>query len=126
MKRFIIVLFIIAGVIAFSLFSLYRIRSIKEEMTNSLSEMEQLLDAEDYDGLNQMVKDFTIQWVKQESILVHYVRHGQIHDISNSVATLQTMAEHKMGRELYIEFSRIHWKILHLWNSEIPVLDNIL
>ena len=126
MKRLITSLVLIALILIAGLYSLYRVKNVRDEMILQIETVSTAVEEENLILIKSGVEKLCAYWKEQEGTLIHYVRHTQIDDITKSIARLPAMAAYQTYDVLFAELNSIRWQIDHIWKSEIPSFDNIL
>lgn len=126
MKRFVIAVAIMCSMLAVSGMVLYGLYQVKEEMISSLDELTQLVEAKEYDRAYELSQKLFHRWDEEENRLIRYVRHTDLDGISSRMARLPYLVKYKDPAEFLSEVNQIRYLILHLWESELPLVRNIL
>ncbi len=126
MKRFVIAAAIMAAMLGISGMVLYGLTQVKDDMVASLDELTRMAENKEYDRAYQLSEQLFRQWDKEENRLIRYVRHTDLDSISSRMARLPYLVKYKDPAEFLSEVNQIRYLILHLWESELPLMRNIL
>ena len=117
---------IMAAMLGSSGVVLYGLTQVKDEMIASLDELTQMVEDKEYDRAHELSEQLFHRWDEEENRLIRYVRHTDLDSISSRMARLPYLVKYKDPAEFLSEVSQIRYLILHLWESELPLMRNIL
>ncbi|MDR2908649.1 MAG: DUF4363 family protein [Oscillospiraceae bacterium] len=126
MKRFVIVLIIVGGILCVCVYSMFMVERVKGEMDVYADAVFAAIDSGSHLGLASGVEAFVGYWREEEHSLVRFVRHSQVDEISRSMAKLKSLARFEDYTQLHAELSSISWQMEHICESEPPTLGNIM
>ena len=95
MKRFVIVIIMLTGILGAGCFSLFRLKNIVDQMETELSSLSELVEQKQGQDLQQKIQDFQRLW------------------------------EDENHAELAAEISRLRHLIKHIYESELPTLQSV-
>ena len=95
-------------------------------MIASLDERTPMVEDKEYDRAHELSEQLFHRWDEEENRLIRYVRHTDLDSISSRMARLPYLVKYKDPAEFLSEVSQIRYLILHLWESELPLMRNIL
>lgn len=82
--------------------------------------------AADQQEMTRLASSFQRQWEKDETVLMHYIHHDELDSITATVARLQALARYGAIPELAAEVDRLRHLILHIYESQLPLIKNLL
>ncbi|MBQ7123583.1 MAG: DUF4363 family protein [Oscillospiraceae bacterium] len=126
MKRVVFAVFLLVFLIGFNFFCLGKINESKETTITNLSFILSSIDAGDSEKILSECKNFAVFWEEEHGFLGMIVRHELLDQITASAAKLFPLAKHEEYGELSSEVCRCIVLIEEIWDSERPVLRNIL
>ena len=118
MKRPIIVLALILGIIAVSAYSRSRVGQAWETLHAYAETIFTYIEKEDAAGAQSVVEALDSYWQKEQRILILFLRHAEIDELSRSVARLKSYAAFEEYADLHAELRAILWQIDHIRLSE--------
>ena len=118
MKRFVIVIIMLTGILGAGCFSLFRLKNIVDQMETELSSLSELVEQKQGQDLQQKIQD-------EERVMMRYIHHDELDTITGTVARLFPLAEYENHAELAAEISRLRHLIKHIYESELPTLQSV-
>ena len=118
MRRVVIVVFVLIGIIAVSAFARHRMSDARERLSAYAQVIFAYIEKEDNPAIQDAVAALTKYWQREQMLLILFVRHSEIDDLSRSVARLQSYAAFEEHADLHAELKTILWQIDHLLKSE--------
>ena len=118
MKRPIIVLVLIVGIIAVSAYSRSRVYQARETLHAYAQTIFTYIEKEDAAGAQTAVEELATYWQKEQRLLILFLRHAELDELSRSVARLGSFAAFEEYADLDAELRAILWQIDHIWHSE--------
>ncbi len=125
MKRVVLAVFLMAAVIAFNIFSLCYLTSVKNEITEKLDFLYETAAEGNHDKTAEECEKFTEYWLEKHHALCRLVRHDAIDQITLGVSRFAPLAQYDETGELSSEILRCKILTEQLWDSEMPFLRNI-
>lgn len=126
MKRFIVVLVVVAGIVTICAYSLHRVSDMKDNMDTYTNAIFASVEVQNPAATREGVQQLTEYWDREEYILIRFVRHAQVDEITKSVSKLDSLALHESWNELHAELNVIVWMVEHIWETEQVKLGNLL
>lgn len=126
MKRLITVLVVIGGIVAICVYSLHRVSDMRENMNAYTNAIFAAIEIRDTPGAQEGVRQLTEYWNHEEYILIRFVRHAQVDEVTKAVSKLDSLALYENWGELHAELNVIDWHVEHIWSAEQPTLGNLL
>ena len=126
MRRIIICIALLCGIILTGFYSSYKITYINENVTMHIDAITVSLNEEDHAAVIRNIDALRSFWDAEETTLMHFVKHGEIDNVSFCIAKLPSLAAYGNFSDLSSELASIRRQVEHIKNSELPILDNIL
>jgi len=117
-KRPIIVLLVIIGIIAVSAHARHRVGAARENLHAYAGAIFPHIEKEDAPGAQKAVEALSNYWLNEQQYLILFLRHAELDELSRSVARLKSHAEFEEWSDLHSELRAILWQIDHIWQSE--------
>lgn len=83
-------------------------------------------NVQEQNELTKLAHNFQQQWEKDEIVIMHYIHHDELDEITGTVARLQALARYNAVPEFAAEVDRLRHLVLHIYESQLPNLVNIL
>lgn len=125
-KRTIFAAAIIVLAVAFGAVSLYIIDDTKASMTCIIKDIEASVESKNYNESYELANKLKEYWNSREEILVYFVRHHELDELTSAASRLSHLIKHGDVAEFSAECEKILTLINHIMESEIPYLKNIL
>ncbi len=125
MRRLIVVIALLAGILGTCLYTLYRVRSIHDEVEHYVNAVFLSIEREDSGAVGSDIAALTALWRERERELVKYVRHYHVDDINLCIARLEPLARHGSYDSLSAELSVIRGVMTHIRDGEQASLRNV-
>jgi hypothetical protein len=125
-KRLYICLAVIAAITGICIFSMHRISEIKDRVEDYSNAVFTAMEEENYEKTLASVGELTDYWMEQNTVLVRYVRHAQVDDISKGISRLESLARYQVYPDLAAELSAILWQMEQIWDSERVHIRNVM
>lgn len=126
MKRMVWSIVIILVIVGVSLLGIFNLRHVSGEMLELTNGAQQAVDQQDIKKAGELTEQLSSFWDQQHHILILYVRHNDVDEISKSLSELDQLLEHGNYAEFSSKISHIELLLEHLWDSEVPTPQNIL
>lgn len=126
MKRFYLSLAVFIGLLAICGFALLKIAQTKEEVETMLERITSSVESGDLQSAQRLSDELIAYWIPQEHKLIRYIRHGELDTITLSLSRLPSLIRYENLSEFLAEINQVQTVLNHIWDSEIPVLRNIL
>lgn len=125
MKRFLLSVVITSLILVVCVFALYKTVIISNELTQTLDQLSIALEQNEKDQISDLVKQFELDWEKNEKTLMHFIHHDELDTITGIGARLDSLAKFEDYSELSAEIHRLRHLIEHVCKSQMPVFKNI-
>ena len=121
MRRLIISIVMLLGILTLSVVNLFTLNTVRTELTNELDVMMDTLEREgDPTAVIQDALDFEQLWLDREEKLIKFMRHSDLEQITWDSARLPYLARYGDMPELTAEVNRIRLQVNHLWETQLP------
>lgn len=120
MKRFVVALVLLAGIIATCFYSLFIFRSTGREVVASLSKIElAAAEGERPKVLAELCEEHSDLWIEREKKLLRFIRHPQLDEVCSLTAELQYLATDDSPSHLLAAIARIKINIERIGDAEL-------
>lgn len=126
MKRIVFAFVLMFLLIGFNFFCFYTVSKIGAEASEKLDYIYRTLESGDMEETAEECENFTDYWLSKQHILSLIVRHNLLEQTTSSVARFVPLARFGEEGELASEINRCRILIEEIWDSERPLLRNIL
>jgi hypothetical protein len=126
LKRLYISIALMALVLTVAGYAMWNIYHIKQELLDSLEQIQQVSQLDDQTATLQLTMDFTKRWAELKKNLTRFVRHNQLEEITGLVEQLNAFAQYDDKSNLHACLDRIAGCLEDIWHNELPYLHNIL
>lgn len=126
MKRLVLSLLMIAGIISFSIYNTVTLYNIKNELTGVLAEMADTVEREGAPAAVEQAERFAALWLEREETLMQFIRHNDLEPITWNSARLPHLAKYGDTAELMAEINSIYLQVNHLWETQTPRARTVL
>ncbi len=117
----ILLLIIILCVVSVSTVSLYR-----HDFTSRIQKLEESIYSQNFEELAQHAASVSRAWEHAEHVLIRFVRHIELDEITAAMTRLEKLAKYGDLAEFSAELNRIKTLLNHIYDSEFPHLRNLL
>ncbi len=125
MKRVIIIGSILFFMIIMSVVGLQFIKTSCDEMSELIYICDDMVENKDYENSIIRVDELIEYWASAEKVLVLYIRHDDISNISRELLHVKENIELKNFDEAHMLLSDMLFVIKNVYLTEIPNLGNI-
>lgn len=125
MSRLITIISILAVMLAISITSIWYTGIVKDELTALANEAIINCDKEDYDSLSANTNKLFDSWKSKQLILSLYIRHNDLESISGLLVSIESHVKNKAYQSADVELSRLKFTLNHIYEKEIPSIDNM-
>lgn len=115
-----------AAVIAACIMSIATLTKIKNSFLEEFSSLEKIAESGDSEKTAEEAKRITGRWIEEHHTLCRIVRHTQLDQVTLSVARLEFLAKYGETGELTAEINRCRILLEDIWDSELPIIRNIM
>ena len=126
MKRLIISIVILCGIITFSIVNTITLYNVRIEISDYLMNMSENVEKNGAESVIKQTEEFAQLWLKHEEKLMQFIRHSDLEPITCDVARLPYLAKYNDIAELMAEINSIHLQINHLWETQTPRFRTVL
>ncbi|MDF2567597.1 MAG: hypothetical protein K0R90_1053 [Oscillospiraceae bacterium] len=125
MSRSITISIILLALIGFSIFSLFRLQDINQEMTDLLTSASLAAQNQEFEKAKELSKKCIERWHEHEHFAGIFIRHNEIDEMTGLVSQLKSFIEQKNTALFCGTADRAITLINHIFSSELPTLTNI-
>lgn len=126
MKRLITSVILLILIIGLSIFTLQSLRIHKDNILSRTEEIRGMAQDPDPQALAQKSRELFDEWNKDEEILVLYVRHDILDQITQLLAELPALAEYEDYAAFFGRLDVVSALMDDLWKSNLPTYRNLL
>jgi len=126
MKRLVVVLIILAGIVGICVYSLYRIDETRARLHVYGELLFAAVEQEDSQAAQTAAESLANYWQEEQQWMIIFFRHVEVDSISSGVARLTAFADAEEYSDLDAELRAILWQIDHIWRSEQIRIRSIL
>ena len=126
MKRLITSVILLVAIICVSTLSLYSLRDQKEAIMTAAAELRSMSGDPDPAVLQEKSQQLFEDWNRREEILVLYIRHDVLDQITQLLAELPALAEYEDWAALFGRLDVVSALMDDLWKSNNPTYRNLL
>ena len=129
MKRLIVVAVLLIGIVGIAVFSRNRISEARERVFAYTSAILAYIEEENSPGIEKTVASLNDYWQKEQQLLILFIRHSEVDEISRTVARLKSLTDPEDHSQLGSELRAIAWQIDHIWQTDriwpsVRAIDN--
>lgn len=95
-------------------------------LDTALSRSESLTAQQDYDAAIAVLKEATVVWGKRQRLHSRLLRHKELENITLTLISLPAYLEHESLPDYEAGIQQVHHMLEHIWESELPVWQNLL
>lgn len=125
MKRVIVISFILIIIIGASFYSIWYTKQVTNELlmlSNNAETACSELNIKKYcDNINKL----SALWESRQLMLSLFIRHDDLENISNHIAALTAIAQREDFNMAIIELYRLNFMLKHIYEHQIPSIDNL-
>ncbi|MDD3192408.1 MAG: DUF4363 family protein [Oscillospiraceae bacterium] len=125
MKRVALCAAILLVIILLCTASLATISYYQHHFIQSAHSLEQAVYQCSFEELSTRAASVCRDWLEAEHVLIRFIRHTQIDEVTNAMTRLEMLAKYGDLSEFSAELGRIEALLQHIYESEIPYLRNI-
>ncbi|MBS4784589.1 MAG: DUF4363 family protein [Clostridiales bacterium] len=126
MKRFAICTVLFPLLLALGALCMSELTHVKEDVLSSVDELYQAVESGDTAQAGELAEEFQQHWENTEHHIMAFVRHGELDEITMSVAKLPALIEYEETASVLAELDTIRRVITHIWDSERFLFRNIV
>ena len=117
---------LLAFIIGASLASLFFLRDTEDKAGAFIAKAETAALSEDYGACLRILDEFGAFWDERERYYLLFVRHEEMHDIKIGIEQMKGFAQCRDKSGIIGELRMLKAMLLHITESETPLLKNIL
>lgn len=125
MKRVWIVLALVVLVLCLGGSALWHLSVVTKELDAALVSLSESIEQQQ-DDLPAQAQAFEDMWEKHETMMMRYIHHDELDQITGVVARLKALAQHRDYGEIAAEVARLRHLILHIYEAELPSFSSIM
>ena len=117
---------LLAFIIGASLASLFFLRDTEYKAGAFIAKAETAALSEDYGACLRILDEFGAFWDDRERYYLLFVRHQEMHDIKIGIEQMKGFAQCRDKSGIIGELCMLKAMLLHITESETPLLKNVL
>jgi hypothetical protein len=126
MKRSVIALVLMAAAVGACIMSIMVLTDIKNNFMEEFSLLEEIAESGDKEKAANESKRIAERWIEEHHVLCRIVRHTQLDQVTLAVARFEFLARYGETAELTAEINRCRILLEDIWDSELPLIRNIM
>jgi hypothetical protein len=126
MTRVVIAALLLIGVMGISIWSMHEVNSAREEIMAMTDRILRGLEDGDNEAVEATVYALCDYWDGEERDLSHFLRHGHMDGLSQSIAKLPPLEDLDDKPAFLAEVYTVRWLINDIQNTEAFSIRNIL
>ena len=126
MKRQIIVIFVVIGIVAVCIYARHRAGEAREMVHFYALPIFFYIEQQDGPGAQKAVEALVAYWEREQRYLMIFSRHTEIDELSRTVSRLKSYAIFEEFADLHAELRAVLWQIDHIWETERVRVGTIL
>ncbi|HIZ56699.1 MAG TPA: DUF4363 family protein [Firmicutes bacterium] len=125
MKRLTAILSILILIISASVWGIFNLNRVQKDLNHLIEQSTQAVQNNDFEKAKELHNQLNHLWEEESSILVCYVRHNDLDEITKIISELYYLLEFKNTAEFCAQLNKIEVIFNHIVESEMPTLRNI-
>ncbi len=125
MKRVIIIVSIISFMLILSTVGVLYLRHASKTMYSFIDECSMHIINMDYINANKIIDDAIMSWQGYENMLMLYIKHDDLGQISRELSLAKENLLLENYQEVYLILSDLQYVIKHIYQTEVPTIENI-
>jgi len=125
-KRLYICLAVIAIIVGVCVFSMHKVAEMRERVEAYANAVFTAVEEKNQEKVLASVRELTDYWEEEHQVIIRYIHHSQVEDISLGISKLEPLARYQVYPNLVAELNSIVWKVEQIWESERFDLRNVL
>ena len=126
MKRLMIAVLIVCIILISGIWSLWQFSLLKEKAIPIFDQMEEAAKQENFSAATVAAQQFLELWLSYEGKLIPFVRRDPLEAIGSCAARLPSLSEHEDVADYAAAVQELRYRFEELWESEIPMLRNLI
>lgn len=125
MKRIVTIGVILAAVIGFSLWGVYKIHVSVEEISAGLESVSQQIEKGEYENAVKVTRVLEEKWKDSGRIFGAYLKHELTDQVGKNLTRLSVCLEEEERLESLATISEIGYDLRRIYENELPLMKNI-
>lgn len=125
MARLVIIGGILSMIITFGIISSVYLHNTMVGVNEVLEEISANCSAENEAAAREKTNELSAFWKSRQSILNLFMRRGELDSIASLMCDLTSYVDAKSFEGAHVEIRRISLTINHMYEREVPSIDNI-
>ena len=126
MKPIILAIIFLIIIISGSVFTMYYINDQSDELQKQLTELERMIDDENWDKADSKYHKFKENWDEIDHIWSMLIDHSEIDYINMYLGELKANIKVENKDDALAKISSLLWLVKHIPEKEFPTFKNIL
>lgn len=127
MNRMGLVSIIIAFILALCAFSMINLYQTKNDLLEQIEQIETALsNPTDYQYILDKTQALANSWEEAENHMMRFIRNNEIDNTSVIISEAISFAKNKEYHLLDASLKKLSHLISHIWQTELPILQNLL
>lgn len=126
MARVTLAAILLAAMVGMSGWGLHTLEKNKDILLSEMEELLALAEEGDNEKTAEAAAILAADWIERHHTLCRIVRHTQLDQVTLAVARLEKLAEHGEIGEMTAEIDRCMILLDDIYDSELPLLRNIV
>lgn len=126
MGRLITISSIMALLVAFSCFTVYETHNVQSELNRLLDQAEEYAIKDDFPSASETAKKIEKTWDSRQTTLLIFTNHGEIDQMTEAVAQLQSLIEYENKAEFRSEIDVAREILIDIYLFQLPLFENVL
>ncbi len=126
MARVALAAILLAVMVGMSGWGLHSLEKNKDILLSEMEELSVLAEEGDNEKTAEAAAILAADWIERHHTLCRIVRHTQLDQVTLAVARLEKLAEHGEIGEMTAEIDRCMILLDDIYDSELPLLRNIV
>lgn len=125
MNRLIVISFILVIIISLSFLSIWYTKQKTQELFVITQQAMEDCRNKDIHSLLENINKLSAQWESKQLILHLFVRHEKLENVSTTISSLNAYAKNENFSQAIIELNLLEYMINHIYEEQIPSLNNL-
>ncbi len=125
MKRTILISCILITIISASFYTIWFTKQVKTELLELSKNAEIACDELDIEKYCDNINKLSANWESRQFILSLYIRHDDLENISNHIASLSAVAKREDISTAIVELYRLNFMLNHIYEHQLPSVNNL-
>lgn len=125
MKRIIICVMILTGIVGVCVWELIYFYGVKNEIVEAVEDIIASCEEEKNNALEEKIEALEKKWNQKEGIIINLVRYDRLEEVAENIAQLRPLYESGETGEFLAQAEKIKKIMNDAWIYEKPSLKNI-